>query len=103
MALVAFKKLGQGFVRVVARYGFMQTPNVSVVLRLCKNFGLEVDSEQATFYLGRETLIPTVAVPGMTLWRDKLFNLMFRNATQATAFYKIPPRRVVELGMQIEI
>jgi KUP system potassium uptake protein len=65
--------------------------------------GLKVDLDTTTFYLARETLIPSRKRSGMMLWRDKLFSLMTRNALPATDFFRIPPERVVELGMQIEI
>jgi KUP system potassium uptake protein len=96
--------LEQGFLRVTAHYGFMQNPNVPVALRLLKEvLGFEVDVDDATFYLGRETLIPTEKLPGMMLWREKLFAFLARNAARATAFYGIPPDRVVELGLQVEL
>jgi KUP system potassium uptake protein len=96
--------LEQGFLRVTAHYGFMQNPNVTVALRLLEEvLGFEVDVDTATFYLGRETLIPTDELPGMMLWREKLFAFLSRNAARATAFYGIPPDRVVELGLQVEL
>jgi KUP system potassium uptake protein len=57
---------------------------------------------ETLFFLGRATLIPTVE-SGMALWREKLFVLMYRNASSATSFYKIPTNRVVELGTQVVI
>ena len=57
---------------------------------------------ETSFFLGRATLIPTVG-SGMVLWREKLFVLMYRNASSATSFYKIPTNRVVELGTQVVI
>lgn len=95
--------LPEGFARVILHYGYMQSPNVPVALRECEPFGLRVDLERTTFYLGRETLIPTREIKGMSLWREKLFALMSRNSLQATAFFNIPPERVVELGQQVEI
>lgn len=92
-----------GFARVIVHYGYMQSPNVPVALRECEPFGLRIDLERTTFYLGRETLIPTPKVKGLALWREKLFAFMSRNAQQATAFFNIPPERVVELGQQVEI
>ncbi len=94
---------GPRFHSVLTRYGFMQTPNVPVALRLCDKQGFEIDLEKATFYLGRETLIPSDAYPGMMLWRDGLFAFMSRNAARATQYYHIPPEQVVELGLQVEI
>ncbi|ART64712.1 potassium transporter Kup [Kushneria marisflavi] len=95
--------LGQGVYRVIVHYGFMQTPNVPVAVRFAERFGLEVDMEQATFYIGRATIIPTDEVPGMMLWREKLFAFMARNAIQPTSYYKVPPQRVIELGLRVEI
>ena len=97
------EELGQGFHRVLVHYGFMQTPDIPVVLRLAQELGLDMDLERTTYFLGRESVIPTDEVPGMMLWREKLFAFISRNAMRATAFYKLPPNRVVELGMQVPI
>jgi KUP system potassium uptake protein len=94
--------LDVGFSRVVARYGFMQTPNIPVALRLCEALGLMVDLDATTFYLGRETLLPRRDF-GLPLWQDHVFDFLSRNAARATAFYHLPPERVVEIGIQVEI
>jgi KUP system potassium uptake protein len=88
--------------RVVARYGFMQTPDIPVTLRLCAPLGLPIDLDATTFYLGRETLIPSKDF-GLPLWQDRVFEFMARNAARATAFYHLPPERVIEIGIQVEI
>lgn len=95
--------LDLGFYRLTVRYGFMQSPNVPVALRLCEHFGLDVDLDHVTYYVGREHLIPSDEMPGMSLWREKLFAFMSRNASLATLFYNIPPERVVELGLQVRL
>ena len=95
--------LEQGFFQVTVKYGFMQSPNVPAALRGCESCGLKVNLDSTTFYLARETLIPSLKRPGMMLWREKLFSFMTRNALPATDFFKIPPERVVELGIQIEL
>jgi len=95
--------LGHGVYRVQVYYGFMQASNVPVALRFAGEFGLEVDLDQTTVYVGRESLIPTSEVPGMMVWREHMFAFMALNATRATSYYRIPPERVVELGIQIEI
>jgi KUP system potassium uptake protein len=95
--------LGEGVHRVVARYGFMQNPNVPVAVRLCERFGLDIDTDKATYYIGRATIIPTDEVPGMMLWREKLFAFMSRNAIQPTSYYRVPPDRVIEFGLRVEI
>ena len=96
-------RLEQGFSQVIVNYGFMQSPNVPVALRECETFGLKVNLTTTTFYLARETLIPSLKRRGMMLWREKLFSFMTRNALPATDFFRIPPERVVELGIRIEI
>jgi KUP system potassium uptake protein len=94
--------IGDGFHRLVIRYGFMQTPDVPAALALCKQFGHEFNMMSTSFFLSRETYIPSLN-PGMALWRERLFTFMTLNATRATTFFKIPTERVVELGTQLEI
>jgi KUP system potassium uptake protein len=94
--------LGANFFRVTVAYGFMEEPNVPAALMAARDQGLAIDLADTTYFLGRETLLAT---PGgsMAAWREHLFVLMSRNAMRATAFFKIPSERVVELGMQLEI
>jgi KUP system potassium uptake protein len=99
---VEVRPLGQGVFDVVVRYGFMEDPNVPEALAHAVKRGLELDEDDVTYFLGRETLIVTHA-PGMAMWRERLFVLMARNAVRATAFFRLPPERVVELGVQVEI
>ena len=87
---------------VVVRYGFMEDPNVPEALAVARERGLQLDENDVTYFLGRETLIVTKA-PGMAMWRERLFVLMARNAVRATAFFRLPPERVVELGVQVEM
>lgn len=94
--------LKEGFFRVRAYYGFMEEPDVPEVMAECAAKGLKFVAEDTTFFLSRETIIPS-AKPGMWLWRERLFAYMSRNAQRATAFFRLPANRVVELGMQIEI
>jgi KUP system potassium uptake protein len=98
---LGFEQLGQGFFRVVANYGFMQSPNIPGVLALASAHGLAVPPMETSYYLGRERLVLTGQAK-MSRWRKSLFALMSRNARSATEFFQIPPNRVVELGAQIE-
>ena len=97
---VEITKLNGDFHRITVQYGFKDVPDIPHALSLCKDQGLEVDMMETSFFLGRATLIPKVG-SGMALWREKLFILLFRNASSATSFYKIPSNRVVELGTQV--
>jgi KUP system potassium uptake protein len=99
---VRVKHLGHGFYWVTARYGFMQDPSVPDVLERAKGQGVESRLEATTFFLGRETLLATER-PGMARWREHIFSFMSRNAQRATAFYKIPPDQVFEVGVQVEM
>ena len=94
--------LGQGFYRVVARFGFIETPQISKVIALCQAHGLGFDIMSTTFVLGRETLLPT-GRSRMAKWRKRLYAFLARNAPSATAYFDIPPNRVIELGAQIEL
>jgi len=99
---ITVEPLGNGFFRVQAKYGFMQTPNVPSVLAACKEHGLAVELNQTSYYLGRETLLPTGG-SNMMRWRKSLFAFISRNARPATTYFGLPPGRVVELGMQIDL
>jgi KUP system potassium uptake protein len=94
--------LDHGFYRIIARYGFMQTPNVPELLRQAKAHGLAVELQTTSFYLGRESLLIT-GPSKMMRWRKSLFAYMSRNAWNATTFFGIPPGRVVEMGTQVEL
>jgi KUP system potassium uptake protein len=93
---------GNGFHRMTLHYGFMETPNVPRDILLSNERGLQLDIAQVSFFLGSERIIAS-RLPGMALWREKLFVVMSRNATSAANFFGLPPERIVELGSQIEI
>jgi KUP system potassium uptake protein len=100
---IRLKKFEQGFWAVTAHYGFMESPDVTDILRRCRARGLETEVGDTSFYLGRETLILKPGGKGMADWRKYLFRFLSRNARSATDFFAIPPNRVVEIGAQIEI
>jgi KUP system potassium uptake protein len=99
---VETREIGHGIHHVTARFGFMQSPSVKEILLRAKAAGVPCDYEEATYYLGRETLLVDGDAP-MMRWRKGLFAFLSRNARPATAFFQIPPDRVVELGMQIQL
>ena len=92
-----------GIYRISVRYGFMQDPNVPVALKLCRTLGLDIDLDNVTYYVGRESLVATDEVRGMLPWRKRLFAFLSRNAMRATAFYRLPAEDVVEIGFKLEI
>ena len=96
------KALGAQFFRMYAFYGFKEDPNVPDLLELASNEGFVFDMMDTSFFVSRETLIAT-RVPGMALWREKLFVAMSKNAVKASDFFCVPTNRVVELGTQVEL
>jgi KUP system potassium uptake protein len=99
---IRYKEFGNGFFAVTAHYGFMETPNMLEVMRLCRQAGISIKDNDTSYYLGRETLVEGKQ-PVMATWRRRLFSFLSRNARAATDFFGIPPNRVVELGTQIEL
>ena len=97
---VEIHQLKGNFYRLNVQYGFKDDPNIPQALALCAQQGLEIDMMSTSFFLGRATLVPKIGSE-MAYWREKLFVLLFRNASSATSFYKIPTNRVVELGSQV--
>lgn len=93
--------IGHGLFDVTIRYGFSEEPDVPVALSALGAQGLDIGHD-VLYFLGRETIIVT-AREGMAVWREKLFVLMARNAQRATAFFRLPLERVVELGVQVEM
>ena len=99
---VSVTALGHDLFDVRVQYGFMEDPDVPEALAQAREQGLPLDSDDLTYFLGRETIIVTRR-KGMAVWREHLFVLMARNAVRATAFFRLPPERVVELGVQVEM
>ncbi|MDQ1525201.1 MAG: system potassium uptake protein, partial [Pyrinomonadaceae bacterium] len=99
---VKFESLGHNFYRLIFNYGFMEDPDIPKVLENLEPPAPAFDPLETTYFLGRETVIAGKH-PGMMIWREKLFAVMSRNASSATAYFCLPPNRVVELGAQVEI
>jgi len=99
---VAVKRLNEDFELVTLRFGFAEDPDVPAELARIPLCGAPLDMMDTTFFLSRESIVATDR-PGMVAWRDRLFVLMQRNALPATAFFRIPGNRLIELGTQVEI
>jgi KUP system potassium uptake protein len=97
--------VADGLSRVLLRYGFMESPDVPEALRFAISQGQLAahDLDDVTYYLGRETIIPTHTEPGMALWREEIFAVLSRNAERSAAYFCVPARQVVEIGIEIEI
>jgi KUP system potassium uptake protein len=96
------KKLGKGFYEVVIHHGFFESPDVPKALQLARPFGLAVDVDTSTFFVGRETLVPAEH-PALGQWRTWLYIRIASSALSPARFYHLPPNRVVELGTQVSI
>ena len=99
---VDVSELAPGIHRVILRYGFMESPNIPRELEALNTSNVPFDPMQASYFLGREVLVPAT-VPKMPWWRHWLFLVLARNAVPATEFFRIPYDRVVELGVRVAI
>lgn len=98
---IEVEELGGGFWCIVGHYGYMEAPDVPSLLELCTIQGLYFDLMDTTFFLSRERIVPNAE--GMSMWRERIFGAMSRNAIAATEFYNLPSNRVVEMGAQVSI
>ena len=99
---VKVKQLALGAWLVQARFGYMEQPDVPKALRACAPFGLEIDPRQASYFLGRR-VIRMSARSSLPFWQQRLFIMMANQSARAIEFFRIPPDRVVELGMQMSV
>jgi KUP system potassium uptake protein len=98
---IVLTRLGTNITKVEAHYGFMEHPDVPRLLKKCSEYGLKVDLWNCSFFLSNNSIVPVGKI--MPLWQCKLFAFMARNAQNAASFFKIPPSRVIEFAIQIEI
>jgi len=96
------EELTSGLFRIKVSVGFMDDADFSGVLCLANDRGLNIDSDRTTFFLGREIVLATCKA-GMSLWRERLFAFMGRNALSPVSYYNLPAKQVMEVGVQIEI
>jgi KUP system potassium uptake protein len=99
---VRIEPVGETFLRVVLRFGFMETPNVPKALAIARKLGWQFDIMSTSFFLSRRSLKPA-AHSGMPRWQDRLFIALTRVANDATDYFQIPTGRVVEVGTQVTV
>ncbi len=99
---ILVERIAHKFFRVKIFFGFMEQPDVPAALEWCAEQDLGLEVNEVSYFLSRETLLPTPG-EGMWLWREHLFEFMYRNATSAASFFNLPPNRVVEMGSQLAI
>lgn len=102
---IAVKQLNRRFVRVIANYGFQETPNIRHILVLCRSQGIDLETMDTSFFLSHDSIVVADRTPkgGMGRLRTRLFCSLYRNSTPATRYYRIPANRVVEMGSQVKL
>jgi KUP system potassium uptake protein len=95
-------ELGHGVYRLTLRFGYMEDPDIPEALQKIDSGPVQFNSIATSYFLGRETLIPTKR-PGMAIWREHVFSWMMRNSSSASVFFNLPPNQVIELGAQVEL
>ena len=99
---VEVERLGKGFHTVIAHYGFTEQPDIPEALRACRPHGIAYDEMETSFFLGRETLVPSQH-SRLGRWRRDWFISLSHSASATKTFFRIPPNRAIELGNQIQI
>ena len=99
---IEIEDLSQGFFRIVAHFGFMETPTISEIIQCCAIKGFVIEERKTSFFLGRDTIICT-RKPGLFRWREHLFVALSRHAQRPAEFFKLPLNRTIELGGRVEI
>jgi KUP system potassium uptake protein len=105
---ISIQEVMPNIYRILAYYGFMETPKMKHILEACRQQDIKFNVSETTFVLGRETIIADksnnyTTEPEMSHWRERLFAIMSKNAQRPTAFFRIPPNQVIEVGIQVEI
>jgi KUP system potassium uptake protein len=100
---VEVQPIDERFHRILVHYGYMEEPDVPAALRRLSTPGFLCDLGKASYFLGKESILPAENRPGMALWREKLFALMTRNAFSAMRTFGLPPEQSIEIRGQIEI
>jgi len=100
---VHIEDLGNNCFQLTVHFGFKDSPDIMQALELCRAYELEFQPLQTSFFLSRETVIASMRVEGMALWRERLFATLARNAVSAVEYFNLPANRVIEVGTQVEI
>jgi KUP system potassium uptake protein len=99
---IILQPLSSNMTRVFVNYGFMEMPHIPRELVMAKAQGLDVDIENASYFLGRRSIVSD-PLRGLPAWQDNIYISMLKSAAAATDFYRLPPERVVELGIRMTI
>jgi KUP system potassium uptake protein len=99
---VIIKSLGNECYEMSITYGFKDERDIPHALELCKVHGLNFNMMETSFFISRQTVVPTAGM-GMAMWREALFAAMYRNARDAADYFRVPANRVIELGTKLEI
>ncbi|MGH6876570.1 MAG: potassium transporter Kup [Rhizomicrobium sp.] len=100
---LSFEKIAPNFWRAVARFGFMERPDMPALLRKAHAHGCGIDPDDATYYVGHETVISREDGKGLPRWIERLFAFMQRNSAHVSDYFRLPAEHVVEIGREIAV
>ena len=102
---LAIKQLSPHFSRIIANYGFQETPNIMHIMALARKHGTDLELMDTSFFLSRDsiTVADKTAPQHMSRLRTRFFKWLYKNSTPPTDYYRIPGNRVVELGSQVSL
>jgi KUP system potassium uptake protein len=100
---VAVEPIGPGFWRMTARYGFMERPDIPLLLQQGREHGCTLPLDDVTYYVGHETVLHRLDGHGIPAWMEEIFSFMMRNSATVASFFRLPREGVVEIGRQVEI
>jgi KUP system potassium uptake protein len=100
---VELQQVAPDFWRMIARYGFMERPDIPTLLALGRQHGCTLPLDDVTYYVGHESVIHRALGPAMPRWQEAIYAFMLRNAATVAGFFRLPHDGVVEIGRIVEI
>ena len=100
---MSIEQEGENFWRVTAHFGFMQRPDIPLLLKEAQQRGCHILLDDVTYYVGHEHIVHRRQGAALPHWQEAIFAAMGRNSAHVTDYFRLPSQQVVEIGRQISI